>query len=437
MLVLGMHRSGTSVITKALTVFDISLGKNFLPAVKGHNDKGYWEDKTFNSINMELFRLLDSNWDLVNLSKLEDFSSPKYESVKEKAKLFLIDRYVNSDVVGLKDPRACLLLSFWNGVFKDLSLNVKYVVALRHPESVAKSLVNPHGFDRCKSILLWAAYTYSCLKWAAEDSIIIQYEGLVDKPVNQLNRLALLLNTSLQGRDDKVKDYCDVYMDSELQRHKNLDKNSLNILSPILDSFYNHLVDISNNDRQIKDQLDSGVIAGVSSILCDIERCWLFFELYESNLTILNRNISDKNEKEKLDIGHIERIGLEVERNKIIIEEKDSKIKDLIKNMRDLSKEVLSKIEVIEEGVSQRTSLVEDIKNLKKEVIYFNRKIKEQKLEENKLIKRVEELDKEKSLSSNLLSVVKNENNVIKNSLSWRLTSPLRNIVAIIISSKK
>ncbi|MBV5267025.1 MAG: hypothetical protein JZU67_00575, partial [Burkholderiaceae bacterium] len=45
--VLGMHRSGTSAITRGLQVLGVSLGENLLPPVLLDNPKGYFEDVDF------------------------------------------------------------------------------------------------------------------------------------------------------------------------------------------------------------------------------------------------------------------------------------------------------------------------------------------------------------------------------------------------------
>ena len=43
-IMLGMHRSGTSTITRGLKVLGVELGNKLMPPVLGDNDKGYFED---------------------------------------------------------------------------------------------------------------------------------------------------------------------------------------------------------------------------------------------------------------------------------------------------------------------------------------------------------------------------------------------------------
>ena len=49
-MVLGMHRSGTSAITKGLEVLGVNLGDNLLPP-KDDNPKGFFEDRDLVNLN--------------------------------------------------------------------------------------------------------------------------------------------------------------------------------------------------------------------------------------------------------------------------------------------------------------------------------------------------------------------------------------------------
>jgi hypothetical protein len=63
-VVLGMHRSGTSAITRGLMVLGVELGDHLMPPAPNDNDKGFFEDIDVNAINVELYRSLENhpNW---------------------------------------------------------------------------------------------------------------------------------------------------------------------------------------------------------------------------------------------------------------------------------------------------------------------------------------------------------------------------------------
>ena len=61
-VVLGMHRSGTSAITRALKVLGVELGDRLMPAAEDDNDTGYWEDVDFNALNIEMLCAVGKDW---------------------------------------------------------------------------------------------------------------------------------------------------------------------------------------------------------------------------------------------------------------------------------------------------------------------------------------------------------------------------------------
>ena len=61
-VVLGMHRSGTSAVARALQVVGVSLGSRLMPAMPGNNPKGFWEDVDFHAFNERLLVALGADW---------------------------------------------------------------------------------------------------------------------------------------------------------------------------------------------------------------------------------------------------------------------------------------------------------------------------------------------------------------------------------------
>ena len=191
-VVLGMHRSGTSVITRALQVLGVDLGGNLLAPLKGDNDKGFWEDVEVNSLNIELLKALGEDWHTLCPLEAEDLASfPKISEFKFRAKEILLKRLSVCDFFGLKNPRICRLLPFWQEVFSELPAKVNYVIAYRNPMSVARSLAKRNELDFEKSYYLWLehmlqslALTFGCSR------IVVNYDSLIDEPAEQLRRIA-------------------------------------------------------------------------------------------------------------------------------------------------------------------------------------------------------------------------------------------------------
>jgi glycosyltransferase involved in cell wall biosynthesis len=219
-LVLGMHRSGTSLITRSLKSLGVELGENLLPPVEGHNDKGYWEDKEFNAINMALLSLLDIDWHTLTVIEDSEFRSNTLESVRNRALGFLREKSTYSTCFGLKDPRASILLPFWKSVFLELGLNVKYIITCRNPLSVASSLSYPHEIKTEKSLFLWFIYSLKSLKHSdINNCLVVSYERMMQEPHSQITRLASFLDLHTNERESEISQFTNEFLDKRLQHN--------------------------------------------------------------------------------------------------------------------------------------------------------------------------------------------------------------------------
>src|SRR6266545_6854697 len=178
-VVLGMHRSGTSVVSRALQVMGVTLGNNLMPPVPGDNDTGFWEDLDIYSLNMEMLNSLNRDWHFLTPIQPADVNSLHNSGYLARALKLLQDKMSGIQVFGFKDPRVTKLLPFWKEVFIQSQLKVSYVITLRHPLSVCRSLAKRNGFDVEKSALLWLEHVISSLDGTVgENRIVVDYDLL-------------------------------------------------------------------------------------------------------------------------------------------------------------------------------------------------------------------------------------------------------------------
>ena len=169
-LVMGMHRSGTSAITRALQVFGIQLGEKLMPALPD-NAKGFWEDLEINALNIEMMNAINSDWHNLAPIGVEDVSKLINSKFFLQAVSLLCQKTEDASVFGFKDPRVSKLLPFWKAVFAHCEFSVQYIITLRNPLSVCKSLQIRDGFDHRKSYALWQAHLiYALLETVGEKS---------------------------------------------------------------------------------------------------------------------------------------------------------------------------------------------------------------------------------------------------------------------------
>ena len=207
--VLGAHRSGTSLFAAACDALGVRLGEHFL-APNSENPKGFFEDEEVVRLNDRLLRSSWLSWDALGYLWQEDFSAPHYRPYHEYAVRLLRERFAAAPLAGLKDPRFCLLLPFWQSVVREaLEADVYYLLALRHPAHCARSQKARNiadddfhliGKRREHVLMLWATYMQQALRGVAADLApgklaIFDYEAMLQAPAGELRRLGRFLNT--------------------------------------------------------------------------------------------------------------------------------------------------------------------------------------------------------------------------------------------------
>lgn len=238
--VLGMHRSGTSAITRALVAVGASAGDNLLPP-GADNPKGFWEDRDFVLMNERILKALDASYDSLKLLPPGFECSPALAELFLEAVLLLRGKLGTCELLTLKDPRVCRLLPFWRRVFDHLQLQVDYVIAVRNPLSVAQSLQRRNGFFERKSHWLWLQHYVSAVM-ATQDAkrLFVDYDALLAQPDAQLRRLAEAFG--LQGDQVAEQEYIDTFLSNDL-RHARYEARDLEI-SPLVPDAVRHAYEL-------------------------------------------------------------------------------------------------------------------------------------------------------------------------------------------------
>jgi hypothetical protein len=139
-LVLGVHRSGTSALTGTLHRLGVSLGPRLLSADEC-NQRGYFESHDVLNFNHDLMTALGYAWDDPREMPRDWESTTIVAPFRARLRKIIEADYAHSPVWGVKDPRICRLLPFWLPVLRDLNFRVVALMALRHPAEVAGSLI--------------------------------------------------------------------------------------------------------------------------------------------------------------------------------------------------------------------------------------------------------------------------------------------------------
>jgi len=184
--IVGMHRSGTSMIAKLLHQCGLYLGpeEQLLGANSGNAD-GHFEHKGFLKINDALLRHFGGSWEFPPQCELNWHEASALEPMRAEARALALELSARSPW-GWKEPRTTVLLPFWKSVLPSL----RFVICVRSPLEVAKSLAKRNKIPLEQGMILWHRYMRAALEDTAGCSrMITHYEDFFVDPEAEADRL--------------------------------------------------------------------------------------------------------------------------------------------------------------------------------------------------------------------------------------------------------
>lgn len=216
-VVIGMHRSGTSAIARGIQALGVDLNNRLMPPVPSNNEKGFFEDIEINRLNDGLLNILNCNWHALSIIPPSAFEQENLEPFKLRAIELMRDK-IGDQIFGFKDPRTSRLLPFWRVVFNHLNVSPSYIIAIRHPMSVMQSLKRRDGYDNEKSYYLWLEHILpTILETADAKRVVVDYDLLMADPQAQLERILIALGLPFISGSSDVKDYISEFLDETLR----------------------------------------------------------------------------------------------------------------------------------------------------------------------------------------------------------------------------
>jgi hypothetical protein len=179
LVVVGMHRSGTSAMTRMLSLLGAVLPTHLMDA-HADNPSGFWESDSIKDLNDEILQSLDSEWDDVFAFRPRQYLSNFDRFYLGRAGELLQQEFGNSQLIVVKDPRVSVLARFWDRALREAGYATSYIVMVRNPLEVADSLRDRNAFPREKSLLLWTSYMLALERDTREqERIFIGYDELI------------------------------------------------------------------------------------------------------------------------------------------------------------------------------------------------------------------------------------------------------------------
>ncbi|MEM8995655.1 MAG: hypothetical protein AAGF23_12790 [Acidobacteriota bacterium] len=260
-LVLGMHRSGTSAVAGCLERLGLDFSGPLMAARTGENSRGYFELLAAYDAHKRLFARCSVAWDDPRGLDLGAVPGSTLDAAVDELEALLVKHFDASKAWALKDPRLSRTAPLWHRALGRLGADARHVIVLRHPDEVAASLAVRDGFSREKSDLLWAEHMLDAERHSrGRRRAIVDYRRLLEDPVDAVetlgDRLHLAWPRSGSGADGAIRHF----LDRGLRHHRGGETvESRGRLGDLLPRLYRELADVAacgrEPDRELLDAL--------------------------------------------------------------------------------------------------------------------------------------------------------------------------------------
>jgi len=185
-VVLGMHRSGTSAVTRILNLLGADVGPEDGLLTEYDNPSGHWESKALVACNDRILAAFGRSWDF------PPWLGPGWERSPRAERLMpdMADTFAGvfgSEPWVWKDPRTCLTFPLWRRV---LGPSVLVVLVLRAPGAVVSSLKRRDGIPTVYGSGLWHRYLRAAVRSSEGLPLLcVHFADLVASPANTVQRV--------------------------------------------------------------------------------------------------------------------------------------------------------------------------------------------------------------------------------------------------------
>lgn len=199
-VVLGMHRSGTSAISRLVTLLGADIGPSLM-SPSADNPEGYWENARIVGVHDGFLKAINSRWDDVAALDPRVFAGDAASGARRDLVGIIREEWGGSALASVKDPRLCRLWPLWRPVLEDLGISPFFVMAVRDPVAVALSLNRRDKMPRERAALLWLRHVIGAEQASrGRPRVFLSYDALV----GDWRAAARRLVSGLQSADGPV-----------------------------------------------------------------------------------------------------------------------------------------------------------------------------------------------------------------------------------------
>lgn len=219
-LILGMHRSGTSACTRVLNLLGCSLPPETYGKGPG-NENGHWESIAAVTLNDEILHSAGSRWDDWGPINADWRESSTRVEMTERASEVIRDHAKLGPLFALKDPRLCRLADVWLDAMDEAGVEPLVLTMLRNPVEVAGSLENRDLMSQGYGGLLWLRHVLDAEQLSrGRRRLFCTYDQLLDNWPEMIDRIKTGFGVSFPRNSPAVHDEIDRFLTRNDRHHE-------------------------------------------------------------------------------------------------------------------------------------------------------------------------------------------------------------------------
>ena len=233
LLVLGMHRSGTSAFTRILNLMGAELPKQLVGALPG-NEAGHWEPERLVVLHDQMLAEAGSSWRDLRPLDLAELSTDRLAYYKSMIRSIIGDEFGDAHVFVLKDPRICRFIPIYRAALTELGVRIEPFIMIRNPLEVSASLLARDKMSNSYSLLLWLRHCLDAEKHTRDmHRVFISYDQIVNDIDFVIARLHesmfpyLSISSTLQSTVTNVRQFIRRDLRHHVSSSNDLDQNPL------------------------------------------------------------------------------------------------------------------------------------------------------------------------------------------------------------------
>ena len=220
LVVLGMHRSGTSALTRVISLLGAGLPENLMQS-HADNPRGFWESERLASLHDRFLADCGSAWDDWRALPVETMEDNQLKHWRDEICSVLSQEFGTADFFVVKEPRICRFTPLFLSALETMNISVRIVIPFRNPLDVASSLAQRNSFPLEKGILLWLRHILDAEAASRQHPrVFLSYDRLLKDWRGAMLSVAMGTGTEWSRDFDEAAGEIEAFLTPDLRHHR-------------------------------------------------------------------------------------------------------------------------------------------------------------------------------------------------------------------------